>query len=546
MLIVGLAVATTEHHAVAVVLDGQLVVAVEEERFNRIKHYGAHPRTRPDANLINDTSLTLREVIPRQALRWALAQVGATSGDVDVFAINGIPARFRSTYSTTDPARPPHVVRQGRYVFVPHHLAHAASAWRLSGLETPGVVVTVDGRGERETAAVFDAHPDGRLERRWDVLVGEGHSFGGCYETLSRRLGFGPHGQGAVMALAAMGSPSSAFDGDLFFEGPDRYSLDERALWRRLEPLERTPDAPLLDAHRDAAASVQHSLERALVGLVRFAWNGAPAERSLALAGGVALNCPSNTRIVRALDRPPVFVQPAAHDAGTAIGAALEAAWRLGEPAPEPMRTAALGPRFDDAAMEAALRRAGLPYVRVDDVAGAVAERLADGRIVCRFDGRMEVGPRALGQRSILADPRRAELKARLNAMKGRASWRPFGPSILADRQREWLQDAWPSPFMLFTFDVRPERRAAIPVVVHADGSTRPQSVDAALLPDYAGILEAFEALTGVPMVVNTSFNRGGEPIVCTPDDAVACFLGLGADGLQMGNFLVDRPKRLG
>jgi carbamoyltransferase len=538
VLILGLSVATSEHHAAALIHNGQLVAAAEEERFNRIKHYGAHPAGKPLSNLINDGDLKLRDLVCRRAVAYVLSRVGATLHDVDWVAVNGIPHRFRHTYSLTDAAAPPRPIRKGKTLYIPHHLCHAASAFRLSGFEQANVL-TFDGRGERETAAFFVGGADRALHRVWDVLVEGGHSFGGCYETASRRLGFGPHGQGAVMALAGLSTQPSQVAQSLWVESPADRHLSEQTLWDALAPLERAAEAPIEAAHADAAASVQLALERAASALARHAFAERPSN-ALCLAGGVVLNCPMNTRLVRETGVERWFVQPAAHDAGTAVGAALEAAWMLGEPAAAPMTTAAWGPEFGADTLEAALQKMGVRYWRSDEPEVEVAERLASGHVVCRFDGRLELGPRALGQRSILADPRRPELKAWLNAAKSRPAWRPFGPSMLAARRAEWLDESWDSPFMLFTFSVRPEQRSRVPVIVHADGTTRPQTVEPAVAPRYARLIEAFEAHTGVPMVVNTSFNRGGEPIVGTPEDAVASWRGLGAHLLQLGPFLCE------
>lgn len=540
MNILGLSVATTEHHAAALVQNGRLVAAAEEERFNRIKHYGARPLgPTSDANLLNNASLSLRDVLCKRAIAWVLAHSQLTEADIDIIAINGIPAKYQASGGPAALASSLEPIRDGRYLFVPHHLCHAASAYRLSGF-SEARVLTVDGRGERETAAGFGASSDGHLIRQHEVLVSDRHSFGGIYETTSRMLGMGPHGQGTVMALAPLGKPGFSLEQSVWVRSFDSVNLDVYALQQLLAPIARDPADALLDIHRDAAFAVQQALEDALLVLgheIMARAQGMP----LCLAGGVTLNCPTNTRLLRELHPAGIFVQPAAHDAGTAIGAALEAAFLLGEPRPEPMLHAALGPSIDVSECEISLRRHGLPVMLASDLAGEVAQRLADGAIVCRAAGRMEIGPRALGQRSILADPRRADLKDRLNCMKSRASWRPFGPSILAGHEAEWFEQAFASPFMLFTQNVLPERRSQIPVVVHADGTTRPQSTDPGILPDYAAIIEAFYALTEVPMVVNTSFNRGGEPIVCTAEDAVVSFLGLGADCLQLGPFLVDR-----
>jgi len=400
-------------------------------------------------------------------------------------------------------------------------------------------VFTMDGRGERETAAFFEGR-NGSLRRRWDVLFGEGHSLGGCYETASRMLGFGPHGQGALMALAAAGTPSFDFRDALHVVNHQERRLDFRLLQELLQPHARGADEPISPRHADVAASVQLALEEAVLTLVREGLESHPSD-SLCLAGGVALNCRLNRRIVEETGIRQLFVQPAAHDAGTAIGAALEVAALEVEPAAPLLRTAAWGPEPDAQAISDAIQGAGLVARRVADPASEIAEHLAEGRIVCRLDGRMEMGPRSLGQRSILGDPRRPQTRARLNRMKRRESWRPFGPSIRAEDVHDWFVEPLQSPFMLLTSEVRSSRREEVPAIVHMDGSSRPQIVDRTLLPRYAAILDAFHERTGVPMVVNTSFNGSGEPIVCTPADAVACWRELGAEVLQMGDFIVTR-----
>ena len=266
---------------------------------------------------------------------------------------------------------------------------------------------------------------------------------------------------------------------------------------------------------------------------------------AICLAGGVALNCQMNERLRRHFQPGAMFVQPGANDAGTALGAALEAFARTGRSrATAAMTHAYLGPSYDDAAIEEVLRRSGLTYQRVDDVADAAAARLAGGEILCWFQHRMEFGPRALGARSILADPTDEAIKDRANGIKSRQSWRPFGPSILAGREDDWFEETADTRFMLFTKTVKPDRREAIPAVVHVDGSTRPQVVHGDTHPLYYALIERFEARTGIPMLLNTSFNRRGEPIVCSPADALDSFVGLGADALAIGSFLVERPSK--
>jgi carbamoyltransferase len=538
--ILGLACATSLHHGAALLHDGELVGAVEEERFTRRKGYGYSPPGRPDANLINDAAVELEAALPRHSIAWLLTQAGIAFDDLDAIALNGIPAKHQDTYGALERHRPPRVLKEGRYVYVPHHLAHAASTYRLSGLDR-ATVITIDGRGERETACAFAAEGDA-VRRGLEVLVGAEGSIGGAYETVTRILGFGPFGQGSTMALAPMGTP--AYDlGQLFtLESHRRARISETALSATFAALARERDAAMADAHRNLAASAQAALERSVLAFAREVLSVRPAPGPLCLAGGVALNCAMNSVLARLPDVTEVFVVPAAHDAGTAIGAALEAAAHLGAPPPRRrLRTAALGPSYDEAACAAALTRAGLTARRVDDVAGETAARVADGRIVAWFDGALEIGPRALGQRSLLADPRRAELHPRLNAMKGREAWRPFAPSILAGHEAAFFEGAFDSPYMLFTFRVRPERCAEVPAILHVDGTTRPQSVHADALPRYARVIDGFRALTGLPLVLNTSFNGAAEPIVCTPDDAIDCFRRLGADALVLGDLIHER-----
>jgi carbamoyltransferase len=474
------------------VVDGQLVAVVEEERLSRVKHHGARPRAEVEANLCNDSSIRLEEVLCRRAVASVLSIGGLETGDIDRIAINGLRPEMMPADTR---ARPPIIsLDGGRIVHVPHHLCHAASAWRL----------------------------------------------GGCYETASRMLGFGPYGQGALMALAAGGTPSVDLSDALHVVSHTERTLDFRRLQDLLEPFRRAPEEPLTPLHADAAASIQVALEEAVLALVQEGMDTTPSD-ALCLAGGVALNCRLNRRILVETGVQQLFVQPAAHDAGTAVGAALEVAALEVEPPAAPLRTAAWGPSPDEQTIADALEGAGLVAQRVADPAVVIARHLMEGRIVCRLDGRMEMGPRALGQRSILGDPRRPQTRLRLNRMKGRESWRPFGPSVRAEDVYDWFEEPIQSPYMLLTSRVRESQREKVPAIVHLDGTSRPQIVERRSLPAFAAILDAFHEATGVPMVVNTSFNRGGEPIVCTPADAIVCWRALGAEVLQMGNFIVSR-----
>lgn len=529
LIILGLAVATCEHHAAALVIDGTIVAAVEEERLNRVKHYGWSPPGRPGANLCNDPTLTLNDVMCRESVRHLLAEQKLTLDDVDIIAVNGVPHRHHGAREC---------VRDGRYVFVPHHLSHAALAARTSPWDSCNVL-TVDGRGEYETAAFF-TYRDGELTREVELPAGEGRSLGGAYETVTRVLGFGPHGQGQTMALAAFGQASSLRLSPAFsVRSFEDYTLDERAL-QALSQGRVVVEAETHDASRtDLAADVQEALEDTIVALARDGQTRSAHSR-WAIAGGVALNCRANSVLRDALG-VELWVPSAAHDAGTALGAALEAAHLLGEPPCAPLLTAGLGPEIDDAAARSALERHGL--VPLDGEAVEIAaQRLEEGRVVGWAVGRLEYGPRALGFRSITAHPGHPGVQDRVNRIKTRQAWRPFGPSVLEEHASSWFVDSDFGPFMTFTADVLPDRVERVRGVVHEDGSTRPQAVDAETNPPWRALIEAFHERTGVPMILNTSFNGRDEAIVATAEQAVESALRLGLDGLVVGRWYVDLP----
>lgn len=540
-VVLGLAIMTMQEHAAALIVDGRVVGAIEEEKVARFRHYGWRaPGRQPFITAAVDPTLCIEEILCHRSVRGLLAEAGLTLDDVDLIAVNGLHGRFRRAFSLLDESAPIPVLRAGRVEYVPHHLCHAASAMRVSGSDS-GWIFTVDGRGDRETAAVFRAD-DGEIRSVQTLLSLTDRSIGGVYEGVTRLLGFGSHGQGSVMALAGFGEASRDMSAHLSVRSAADFTIHESGINEAFSDCRRTPDEPLEARHHDLAASVQSALEDAALTLVGQAAGDAPID-GLFLAGGVALNCHMNQRLRLAFAPDALFAQPGANDGGTALGAAAEAHWRATRTALEPMDHALLGPRFDDDAIERAIRARGLRYTRHDDVAEATAERVAGGEILCWFQGRLEYGPRALGARSIVADPRSSAVKDRVNQLKQREPWRPFGPSILAGHEQEWLETPFDSRFMLFTLPVREDRRGEVPAVVHIDGTTRPQSVHADTHPEYHAMIAAFHRRTGVPMVLNTSFNRKGEPIVCTPEDAVDAFLGLGADALAIGSFIVEpRP----
>ncbi|OGR76325.1 MAG: hypothetical protein A2X40_11115 [Elusimicrobia bacterium GWC2_65_9] len=537
--VLGLSVTTMQEHSAALLDGGSVAGAVEEERLSRVRHHGWKSSTRPGATIASDPTLCLEEVLCRRSIAALLSPRRLSLDDMDVLAVNGIPARYRRAYSPLDSRKPIPALRAGRVVYLSHHLCHAASAWRLSG-QKESWILSVDGRCDRETAAVFKA-ARGRIRQVRDILSLSDRSIGGVYETVTRLLGFGSHGQGSVMALASFGKPSLDFSRFLSFRALDDYRVHERGLTERFALWARRPGAPLARRHKDLAASLQAALEGFMSALLKD--SGVARGEGLCLSGGVALNCRMNALIRRVLRPKAMFVSQAANDAGTALGAALEAAAVLGFPAAKLLGHSYLGPEFTQREAEAALKHAGLDYRRTGSVACETARLLAKGGVVCWCQGRMEFGPRALGARSILADPRQVEMHARVNRIKDRESWRPFGPSILAGREKDWFKGAFDSRFMLFALPFRSGRAKQVPAVAHVDGTSRPQSVHRDASPLYHALITEFHKLTGVPLLLNTSFNRRGEPIVCTPEDAVECFLGMpDADALVLGPFIARRP----
>jgi carbamoyltransferase len=532
--------------AAALVVDGEVVAAAEEERFSRRKH-GKLP-----------VAFSTWE-LPERAARWCLEEAGVEPGELDAVAysydpdlapaangdvtadeweglrtlfVRRAPRFLRTALPGLDPAR----VR-----FVPHHLAHAASAF-LAAPHARSAVLVADGRGER--ASHLAGHWDGR---RFAPLASQRlpHSLGLTYEDLTAHLGFHrASDEYKVMALAAYGRPAhlDAFRQAIRTTGDGGF-VTEPIEWSAFAPAHPPGDERWEAADADLAATVQARLEEVLLELA--AWLRAETgESALTMAGGVALNCVANSRLWREGPFADVWVQPAAGDAGTALGAALWAAHELGD-AVRPMPGPALGRGFADAEVEAWLERARVPYERPADLPAAVAEVLAGDGVVAWFQGRAEYGPRALGHRSLLADPRGSGNLERLNDIKGREQFRPVAPMVLEERAGEVFDGPLPSPYMLFVHAVRPAWRDRIPAVVHVDGTARVQTVSRAGEPLVAGMLDAFERLTGVPVVVNTSLNTAGRPMVDDPRDALECFGSAPIDALAIGPFLVRRAASM-
>jgi carbamoyltransferase len=529
--------------AAALVVDGATVAAAEEERFTRRKH---------GKPAVPFSSWEL----PDHAMAFCLEQAGLEAGDLDAVAYSYDPdlaAQADGDVTADDweglrtlyARRAPHFLRTSlpgldprKVRWVPHHVAHASSATFASGLD-PCDVLVVDGRGER--ASHLAGHfAGGKLE----VLAAQPlpHSLGLLYEELTAHLGFHRSSdEYKVMALASYGEATrlDVLRQLVHVDGRGGFEVGDVQLGR-LAPAPSDGDA-FTRAHADLAASVQRRVEEVLLELA--AWvQRRTGNSDLVMAGGVALNCVANSRLWREGPHRRIWVQPAAGDAGTALGAAMHVANELGDEV-QPMRTAALGRGWDDEALEARLRTAAVPFDRPADVAAAVAEALARNEIVAWFQGRAEFGPRALGHRSLLADPRDPANLERLNDVKGREQFRPVAPMVLDERAGDVFDGPLPSPFMLFTHRVREGWAERIPAVVHVDRTARVQTVGRDEEPLVARMLARFEALTGVPVVVNTSFNTAGRPMVDDPRDALECFGSSPVDMLAIGPFLLRRSK---
>lgn len=431
------------------------------------------------------------------------------------------------------------VARPERWHFVKHHVAHAASAFIPSPF-TEAAILVMDGRGETATTtyAIGTGNSMTRLNQ-----VDMPHSLGLLYEDVTEYLGFlRSSDEYKVMALASFGQPAyeRVFQDAIELRDRGGYVVHPPD-WERLGP-RRLPGEPVSARHHDIARSLQKVLEDRVLAVAAWlrAESGLP---DLCLAGGVALNCVLNARLRDSGLFRRLWVQPAAGDAGTALGAALwvDARERSQAGRRYCMEHTYLGPDFSEDEMETALVRAKLRYRRPRDLCHEVAALLARDRIVGWFQGRMEFGPRALGARSLLASPREAAMQERLNDIKDREDFRPVAPAVLAEEAGDWFVGG-EDPFMLFVAKVRPERLSQVPAVCHVDGTARVQTVTPATNPLFHQLLREFKRQTGVPVLINTSFNIRGRPIVCTPADALQCFFTAPLDALAMGPFLLEKP----
>ncbi len=554
--------------AAALLLDGKVVAAAQEERFTRKRHD-------PD--------------FPINAIRYALSHANLKASDLDYVVFYDKPfvkfERILQTYFATFPlgyrsflkALPVWLkekmwIRQtimkdleydGEILFTDHHVSHAASAFLPSPYEE-AAILTLDGVGEWDTTTIGAGRgTDIQLQRSlWFP-----HSLGLLYSAFTYYLGFRVNSaEYKVMGLAPYGEPryfdiimrelvSLKDDGSFRLNMRNfTYHWGLTMTGRRFERIfgqpTRKPETPMSQFHKDMAASIQKVTDTIVVHIAKHLQRET-GSKNLCMAGGVALNCVSNSKIFEETGFENIFVQPAAGDAGGALGAALYVHNTvLKNPRTYVMKDAFLGPEFADDQIESLLRSTGVPYKKHGrrELIELTAKRIADQHVIGWFQGRMEFGPRALGSRSIIADARNPKNQSVVNLkIKYRESFRPFAPTVLEERTNDYFEFNRPSPFMLFVATVR-EAKRHIPAVTHVDGSARLQTIARDQHPLYYDLIKEFERQTGCPVIINTSFNVRGEPIVCEPVHAWRCFLRTEMDTLVMGNCVVEKkdvPKEL-
>jgi carbamoyltransferase len=548
-----------DHDSAAVLLkDGRVVSAIAEERLSRRKKDQSFPRLAIRACL-DRAGISYRDV-DHVAFGWQ--RPGASfahdvrsmlRGRVPLFSDYFVQSARRMVKERHQEGgvwflRREFGMPRGEVFFIDHHFAHVLSAYVMSGFDESAVMI-LDGRGAWESTTLWGARGD-------SIELLDSHpypdSLGLMYASFTEYLGFRPNSdEWKVMGLAPYGKPGVSVERFISVNGKGYAVANRLLLGSRRSDLsafvaeygpQREPESDLDSRHKDIAWAVQDACERAMLNLSRSLLERAGSRR-LCLSGGVALNSKANGAILASGMVDDIFIQPAATDDGTALGAALGVYSRLKLPLPHHrMDDVYLGPDYTDEEIEQVLRTFKIRYTRPDDVAAAAAAALAQGKIVGWFQGRMEFGPRALGNRSILADPRDPQMKDRVNAVvKFREGWRPFAPSVIEERGAEYFEGFRSSPFMILTFQVRPDKRDVIPAVTHVDNSARVQSVRRDVNPRYHDLISRFGEMTGVHVVMNTSYNLREEPIVCSPADAVRTFFSSGLDLLCIGPFLISK-----
>lgn len=556
----------------AVFTDGQLAAAIEEERLNRSKHWAGLPCLAASRCLALSGAGKVQHVAisrdPKANFGRKILRALARPHKLGRLTDRAANSMHISRVQTELAAAGVPGMSDAQMHFVEHHRAHMASAFFASPFEE-AAVLSIDGFGDF-SSVMWGVGRGNRFDVRGAVRFP--HSLGLFYTAFTQFLGFPKYGdEYKMMGLGAYGEPAyvSKVRGIVRTEGDQiRLNLDYfrhhsdgvEMTWEGGEPTlgtvyshrfteafgaPRVPRTEITQRDKDLAASAQAVLEENFFALLNFVQKQT-GMRAVCLAGGVALNCVANGKIFGKTDFKDVYVQPAAHDAGTSIGAALYVQHQLlGHPREFVMRHVYYGPEYGDREIVDALEAAGTRYqwLSETDLLERTAGEIADGKIVGWYQGRMEFGPRALGNRSILADPRRADMKDILNSrIKYREPFRPFCPSILSERVSEYFTNDYPSPFMVMAYKIKAEQQKRLPAITHGDGTGRLQTVEKEVSPLYWKLIHTFEGLTGVPVLINTSFNEN-EPVVDTPQQAIDCFLRTQMDVLVAGPFLALKSE---
>lgn len=548
MVILGITHPISWNTASCIIVDGKLVAMAEEERFIRIKHA---PR-----------------VIPEESIKYCLKQAGVGMDEVDCLAVgwghpneilrNLILGRLNNAFALRKQHRSIHGIiydyffnkrlahklvkkyRDKKVIFVRHHLAHAASAFFSSGFDR-AAIVSLNGSGGDESGILAEGYDN---DIKIMKSLGLRDSWGAFYEEITEKLGFRRHsGEGKVMGLAAYGKPDLGMF-DFIDYGKELPDIDWEKMLSFVNNIKpRFQDEPLNEYHKNLAATLQAALEKAAIMLCEYL-KEKTGLNELCIAGGVGLNCTMNGKILASGIFGDVFIQPAAHDAGSALGAAIWYYIKVTGKRPDIRLTNSyLGPEYSDGDIEEAIKAQGAgTYRYYEDICEETANLLAQGRIIGWFQSRMEIGPRALGARSIIANPSIASMKDKVNnKVKHREPWRPFAPSILSEYVDEYVEKARLSPFMLLAFKAKKDKINEVISAAHVDGTIRIQTVEKSENPKYWDLIDKFRQKTGVAAILNTSFNVQGEPIVCSPHDALRTFFSCGLDYLAMGNFLISK-----
>jgi len=556
--------------AASLIRDGKIIAAVQEERLNREKHSRRFP-VNAIHYCLQQAKITLKEVHKisffwnpgihlenlniRFSSRWR--DHVEYLYNLPNYLLELLPVNINKKHveDIVQTLNLPGLNKKIEIHYIKHHLSHAASSFFVSPFEK-SAILTVDGYGERTSTMLAYGN-----RNRITVLkeINYPHSLGALYATFTQYLGYYANSEeGKVMGLAGYGNPDKYnnqfnkiininkkgdYELDLsyfsyYLHGPRRYS---DKLVKTFGP-ERKRDASIEQRHRDIAAGLQKTLEKALISVINSLYSQTNC-KNLCLAGGVALNSVANSMILKKTHFQKIFIQPAAGDAGDSLGSALYLYHqKLDKKRNNIMTDDYLGPGFSSDEIKNQLDHAKITYKYKKEIALEGAKLISQGKIIGWFQGRMEFGPRALGNRSILADPRIPKMKEILNnRVKQRENFRPYAPSVLIENYKEWFEGNHPSPFMLLVSKVKTSKKSLIPAIVHVDGTARVQTVNKTTNPLFWQLINHFKNITGIPMVLNTSFNLRGEPIVCSIKDALHCFFTSGMDYLILGNYLIKK-----